>query len=237
MAFEQLTYRESLRDIESCLRSQRSKLYHMGIRGNVSRNTLANANKVRDWRIYADFAHCLIQKARALYLDEDFGVQLDQTVYAAFEQGILCLRGKSNFKFCRQYSHPVSDNVAYLRSKRYANRLLFCRSLSGENTQDQISRCRLGQDSGISYQQFHAFSNDDSSTISMPMASGTLFQVDQTEPQNQEFLRNKRQRNQNSGLDRCVDICSGSNNNAFPVKHHRVIPSRILIYHIVQQVL
>jgi len=58
----------------------------MGIRGNVSRNTLANANKVRDWRIYADFAHCLIQKARALYLDEDFGVQLDQTVYAHWMQ-------------------------------------------------------------------------------------------------------------------------------------------------------
>ena len=92
MAFAQLTYRESLRDIESCLRSQRSKLYHMGIRGNVSRNTLANANKVRDWRIYADFAHCLIQKARALYLDEDFGVQLDQTVYALDATTIdLCL--------------------------------------------------------------------------------------------------------------------------------------------------
>lgn len=80
MAIAQLTYWESLRDIESCRRSQRSKLYHMGIRGNVSRNTLANANKVRDWRIYADFAHCLIQKARALYLDEAFGVELDQTV-------------------------------------------------------------------------------------------------------------------------------------------------------------
>ena len=64
----------------------------MGIRGNVSRNTLANANKVRDWRIYADFAHCLIQKARALYLDEDFGVQLDQTVYALDATTIdLCL--------------------------------------------------------------------------------------------------------------------------------------------------
>src|SRR6202142_2657778 len=92
MAFAQLTYRESLRDIESCLRSQRSKLYHMGICGNVSRNTLANANKVRDWRIYADFAHCLIQKARTLYLDEDFGVELEQTVYALDATTIdLCL--------------------------------------------------------------------------------------------------------------------------------------------------
>ena len=92
MAFAQLTYRESLRDIESCLRSQRSKLYHMGIRGNVSRNTLANANKVRDWRIYADFAYYLIRTARALYLDEDFGVELEQTVYALDATTIdLCL--------------------------------------------------------------------------------------------------------------------------------------------------
>jgi transposase len=82
MAFAQLTYRESLRDIEACLRSQHNKLYHMGIRGKVSRNTLANANKVRDWRIYADFAQSLISVARQLYIDDDFGVELDQTVYA-----------------------------------------------------------------------------------------------------------------------------------------------------------
>jgi transposase len=82
MAFAQLTYRESLRDIEACLRSQYNKLYHMGIRGKVSRNTLANANKIRDWRIYADFAQSLISVARQLYIDDDFGVELDQTVYA-----------------------------------------------------------------------------------------------------------------------------------------------------------
>jgi hypothetical protein len=66
MMFAQLTYRESLRDIEACLRAHQSKLYHMGIRGGVSRNTLANANQVRDWRIYADFAQHLIQIARDL---------------------------------------------------------------------------------------------------------------------------------------------------------------------------
>jgi hypothetical protein len=82
MAFAQLTYRESLRDIEACLRAQRAKLYHMGIRSEVSRNTLANANAVRDWRIYADFAQSLIQLARRLYAGDDFGVDLDQTVYA-----------------------------------------------------------------------------------------------------------------------------------------------------------
>jgi len=92
MAFAQLTYRESLRDIEACLRSQHNKLYHMGIRGKVSRNTLANANKVRDWRIYAEFAQSLISIARQLYIDDDFGVELDQTVYALDSTTIdLCL--------------------------------------------------------------------------------------------------------------------------------------------------
>jgi hypothetical protein len=82
MAFAQLTYRESLRDIEACLRSQSEKLYHMGIRGRVSRNTLANANATRDWRIYVDFAQRLIGIARKLYADEPFGVQLANTAYA-----------------------------------------------------------------------------------------------------------------------------------------------------------
>ena len=92
MAFAQLTYRESLRDIEACLRSQYNKLYHMGIRGKISRNTLANANKVRDWRIYAEFAQSLISIARQLYIDDDFGVELDQTVYALDSTTIdLCL--------------------------------------------------------------------------------------------------------------------------------------------------
>jgi len=92
MAFAQLTYRESLRDIEACLRANQTKLYHMGIRGRVSRNTLANANSERDWRIYADFAHLLIRQARALYRDDDFGLALQQTVYALDSTTIdLCL--------------------------------------------------------------------------------------------------------------------------------------------------
>jgi len=92
MAFAQLTYRESLRDIQACLRGNRQKLYHMGFRGNVSRNTLAHANQVRDWRIYADFAQVLIAKARSLYANEDFGVELEQAVYAFDATTIdLCL--------------------------------------------------------------------------------------------------------------------------------------------------
>ena len=92
MAFAQLTYRESLRDIQACLRATQSKLYHIGIRGKVSRNTLAHANQNRDWRIYADFAQILIAKARKLYVSDSFGIELDQTVYALDSTTIdLCL--------------------------------------------------------------------------------------------------------------------------------------------------
>ena len=92
MAFAQLTYRESLRDIEACLRAQATKLYHMGIKSRVSRSTLADANEVRDWRIYADFAQSLIGIARRLYAGEAFGVDLKETVYALDASTIdLCL--------------------------------------------------------------------------------------------------------------------------------------------------
>ena len=92
MAFAQLTYRESLRDIECCLRAMQEKLYHMGIRGKVSRNTLAKANETRDWRIYSDFAQILIHEARRLYVDDGFGLELDETVYALDSSTIdLCL--------------------------------------------------------------------------------------------------------------------------------------------------
>jgi IS4 transposase len=92
MAFAQLTYRESLRDIQVCLRATQSRLYHLGIRGKVSRNTLAHANQTRDWRIYADFAQILIAKARKLYAADSFGIELDQAVYALDSTTIdLCL--------------------------------------------------------------------------------------------------------------------------------------------------
>ena len=92
MAFAQLTLRESLRDIECCLRALEEKLYHAGIRGQVSRSTLADANESRDWRIFADFAQVLIDQARKLYLKEDFGAQLNETVYALDSSTIdLCL--------------------------------------------------------------------------------------------------------------------------------------------------
>jgi len=92
LAFAQLTFRESLRDIVSCLKAVQSRLYHMGIRGRVSRNNLANANEARDWRIYADFAQVLIAEARRLYRDEDIGLELEDTIYAFDSTTIdLCL--------------------------------------------------------------------------------------------------------------------------------------------------
>ena len=92
MAFGQLTHRESLRDIEICLRAHKPKLYHIGIRGGISRNTFSNANKTRDWRIYADFAHALIKIARPLYSKEDLGLEMKNTVYALDASTIdLCL--------------------------------------------------------------------------------------------------------------------------------------------------
>ncbi len=92
MAFAQLTYRESLRDIEACLRSMSGKLYHMGFRGKVARSTLADSNESRDWRIYADFAQVLIRIARPLYAHDPIGVDLDQSLYALDSTTIdLCL--------------------------------------------------------------------------------------------------------------------------------------------------
>ena len=92
MAFAQLTYRESLRDIETCLRVHQAKLYHLGICGNIAKSTLADANEQRDCRIYADFAMSLIQTARTLYASDHFAVELEQTVYALDTTTIdLCL--------------------------------------------------------------------------------------------------------------------------------------------------
>ena len=92
MAFAQLTFRESLRDIETCLRAHSAKLYHLGIRGGIARSTLADANESRDWRIYQDFALNLIRVARRLYAEDSFGVELANTVYALDSTIInLCL--------------------------------------------------------------------------------------------------------------------------------------------------
>jgi transposase len=109
MAFAQITYRQSLRDIETCLRAMQPKLYHCGIRGNVSRTTLAKANENRDWRIYSDFAQVLINKARILYANEDFGIQLNREVYALDSTTIdLCL---SLFPWAKFRKHKAAVKI------------------------------------------------------------------------------------------------------------------------------
>jgi hypothetical protein len=106
MSFAQLTYRESLRDIEACLRAVASKLYHMGLRGKVSRTTLADANESHDWRIFADFAQVLIGIARPLYVGDPIGVDLDATLYALDSTTIdLCL---SLFPWARFRKHKAA---------------------------------------------------------------------------------------------------------------------------------
>ncbi len=106
MAFAQLTYRDSLRDIEACLRSMQGKLYHMGFRGKVARSTLADANESRDWRIYADFAQVLIGIARPLYAHDPMGVDLEHSLYALDSTTIdLCL---SLFPWARFRQHKAA---------------------------------------------------------------------------------------------------------------------------------
>jgi hypothetical protein len=106
MAFAQLTYRESLRDIEACLRAMSGKLYHMGFRGRVARSTLADANEAHDWRIYADFAQVLIGIARPMYAADPIGVDLDQSLYALDSTTIdLCL---SLFPWARFRKHKAA---------------------------------------------------------------------------------------------------------------------------------
>ena len=109
MTFAQITFRQSLRDIETCLRAMQSKLYHCGFRGNVSRTTLAKANENRDWQIYADFAQVLINKARTLYAGEDFGLQLNREVYALDSTTIdLCL---SLFPWAKFRKHKAAVKI------------------------------------------------------------------------------------------------------------------------------
>src|SRR6184192_3908560 len=139
LAFAQLTYRESLRDIEACLRAQQPKLYHMGFRGQVSRNTLAHANEHRDWRIYADFAQVLIAAARDLYRDEPFGVELSETVYALDSTTIdLCLSLFPWGKFRRHKSAVKLHTLLDLRGSIPTNVYVTGGQVHDVNILDQL---------------------------------------------------------------------------------------------------
>jgi Domain of unknown function (DUF4372)/Transposase DDE domain len=139
LAFAQLTYRESLRDIEACLRAQQPKLYHMGFRGQVSRNTLAHANEHRDWRIYADFAQVLIAAARDLYRGESFGVELSETVYALDSTTIdLCLSLFPWGKFRRHKSAVKLHTLLDLRGSIPTNVYVTGGQVHDVNILDQL---------------------------------------------------------------------------------------------------
>jgi len=145
MAFAQLTYRESLRDIESCLRFMRTKLYHMGFRGSISKSTLADANNQRDWHIYADLAQVLIHRARKLYLNEPFGVELKQAVYALDATTIdLCLSLFPWAHFRQSKAAVKLHTLLDLRGSiilHYGQRLSgFCSSLHAASKEDILHR-------------------------------------------------------------------------------------------------
>jgi hypothetical protein len=128
MAFAQLTYRESLRDIEACLRALGTKLYHMGFQGKVARSTLADANESRDWRIFADFAHVLIRIARPLCATDPIGVDLDQSLYALDSTTIdLCL---SLFPWAKFRKHKAAVKM-HTRLDLHGNIPTFIRVTDG----------------------------------------------------------------------------------------------------------
>src|SRR5215467_5745672 len=269
MAFAQLTYRESLRDVEACLRAQPSKLYHLGLRGHVSRNTLAHANELRDWRIYCEFAQALIRIARRLYAKDSLGIDLSETVYALDSTTIdLCLslfpwarfretkaavklhtlldlrggipsfihisdgrlhdvnvldvlitepgsfyvmdrgylafdrlytlhqagsffvtRAKSNTQLQRLYSRPVDRATGLICDQIVEHdRLLFAKGLSRTFAPRPLPRFRRPS-IRLSNQSHDAASHHDLRSLPPTLASRTLFQVDQTAPSHQTFLR------------------------------------------------
>jgi transposase len=146
MAFAQLTYRESLRDIETCLRALHQKLYRCGFRGKVSRNNLANTNEKRDWRIYHDFAQVLIKKARQLYANEDFGITLENTVYALDATVIdLCL---SLFPWAQHRKHKSAVKLHTLMDLK-GSIPTFVRITSGAVHETTVFRDMLLEPSAI----------------------------------------------------------------------------------------
>ena len=139
MAFAQLTYRESLRDIETCLRSVGPKLYHMGFRGHIARSTLADANKTRDWRIYADFAQTLIHRARSLYVNEPLGIDLKGAAYALDSTTIdLCLSLFPWATFRRQKGAIKLHTLLDLRGNIPCFIHVFCGKMHDVNILDEL---------------------------------------------------------------------------------------------------
>lgn len=228
LAFAQLTFRESLRDIETCLRAMGSKLYHAGIRGKISRSTLADANQVHDWRIFADFAQVLIRRARVLYVNDPLDVELEQTVYALDPTTIdLCLSLFPWAKFRRRKGAVKLHTLIDLRGNIPCFIHISTGKMHDVNVLDQllieagafyvmdrgyvdfkrlyrftVLRRRQQTPLGISDEQLHFAGADDCAAVQESLASRIVFQIDQATSANQSFLRHECQRGENSGLAR-----------------------------------
>src|SRR6266404_4064001 len=206
MSFAQLTYRESLRDIEACLRSMSPKLYHMGLRGRVARSTLADANEARDWRIYADFAQVLIAIARPLYSHDPIGVDLDQNLYALDSTTIdLCLSLFPWAKFRKTKGavkmHTLLDVLRDThQGERAAPAALLApgrqdhrRAVGSDRDSDcdrlghgvsrpvaanHLRRCRDQQTAGLLNEQLRASGTYNRTDLQIALANRTVLQVD-----------------------------------------------------------
>jgi hypothetical protein len=206
MAFAQLTYRESLRDIETCLRTMGPKLYHAGFRGKIARSTLADANEHHDWRIYADFAHVLIAVAKRLYANDGFAVDLDAAAYAFDSTTIdLCLAlfPWARFRRCKGAVklHTLIDlrgNIpCFIRTPRRQD----IAAVSRSPATDHVSRCRDAKAIRISDQQLDLARADHRAALQMPLAGRVVLQVDQAASADQGFLRDFPKRGEDPSMD------------------------------------
>lgn len=236
MAFAQLTYRESLRDIETCLRAHQAKLYHLGIRGSVARSTLTDANESRNCRIFADFAMSLIQTARTLYASDSFSVELEQTAYALDTTTIdLCLSVFPWAHFRRAKAAVKMHTLLDLRGNIPAFIHISDGKMHEVNVLDiliaeagsfyimdrgftdfarwfklhQVPRCRARQGLGIPDQQLRTACTDHRTTLPLSLAGRTILQMDQAASSDQAVLRHHRERSQNTDMDRYFRLRPG----------------------------
>lgn len=217
LAFAQLTYRESLRDIEACLRAQKSKLYHMGLRGHVSRNNLAHANEHRDWRIFADFAHVLIAQARDLYREESFGIELADTVYALDSTTIdLCLSLFPWAQFRRRKSAVKLHTLLDLRGSIPAHVYV-----TGGQVPDNLVLDQLLPEPGAFYlldRGYHDFAR------LYLLAQACAFFVTRAKQNTQFYRRTSRAVDRSTGLrsDQTIRLTGPKTSRLYPVPLRRI---------------
>jgi hypothetical protein len=204
MAFAQLTYREGLRDIESCLNSQSDLLHQMGFRSRIRRSTPPDAKEDRDWRIYADLAQILIAKARPLYGDEDLGLDLKGTVYALDSTTIdLCLSLFPRARFRRTKGAVKLHTLLDLRGPIQT----FIEITDGKLPDVRILDL-LVVEPGVYYVMDRGYL-DRLPALQATLAGGAVLQVDQATPAYPKLLRHVRQRREDPGLDRHLCLRTG----------------------------